>query len=101
VDDYVTPENKERIEKLARTLDGELFTATVTAMPKVKGEGVKPISDDKLADRNKMTDDDVLTDADRQYIASQVAEDPDGWGKDGEKYKGFVAIRREEEAVLS
>lgn len=100
VSDHVSKENAERIEKLARTLDEELFLSTVQAMPNLKGSGAKPISDDKLADRNQMTDDEVLTAVDRQYIATQAKVDPEGWGKDGEKFKGYVEILREEAGIL-
>jgi len=90
VEDYTTPENRERVEKLARTLDEELFVATVQAWPKVKGDTPTPISDKKLEDRNDATDEELLTKEDRDLIAAR------GWDKDSEDYKQFVAIRREE-----
>lgn len=100
VGDYVTPENKERVEKLARTLDADLFVATVQGFPKIKGDGVVPISDTKEKERN-VNDEEFLGKADLDLIAAKRKDGEEGWEKDGEQYKAYVAVRREEENELS
>lgn len=86
VGDYVSPENKDRVEKLARTLDEELFMATVTSMPNLKGQTKAPISDPKLADRNRPPkDEELLTTEDREFIASK------GFEKGSAEEKAYIA----------
>ena len=88
----ITPANRETVERLARALDAETFTATMKDWPDVKGANPDPAKGSTVDKRNEdILAHDSLTDDDRAFFASKGWDPKTDEGKS--EIKAYIAAK--------